>query len=232
MKNKYFGDNRDLFKFDVAQQIMQSNLVKHFSYIPVLTSNDTGNAEDNICREEALGGAQNAALLDFLNKAIINDERDIRQLEKFFQDNGLKINIYRTDTLFTHEGRKEYLQNIGAELLTKSLVLVDPDFGVTTEDVQEDSLTLGEIKDLYDRMDMESILMFIQHFSLEYHDEFTDLMCREIREYVTGRQPISIDDNTIMLFFLTKNRFIEGLLVNLMKDYVKKLSERNLNRAG
>lgn len=43
MKNQYFGDNRDLFKYDLVHKIINARyagLPKRFTFIPMLTEND------------------------------------------------------------------------------------------------------------------------------------------------------------------------------------------------
>ena len=66
MKNQNFGDNRDLLKFDLVYQIAKKGLVDHFTYIPMLTKDETLKEEPEICRYEATGGSQNKDLMDFL----------------------------------------------------------------------------------------------------------------------------------------------------------------------
>ena len=67
MKNQYFGDNKDLFTYDLIMQIMQGGLVENFAFIPMLTSNDgTGHGKKSD-RARARVGTKNKELVSFLD---------------------------------------------------------------------------------------------------------------------------------------------------------------------
>ena len=40
MKNQYFGDKRDLFKFDLLLDLMASGRFRQLAYVPMLTQAD------------------------------------------------------------------------------------------------------------------------------------------------------------------------------------------------
>ncbi len=226
MKNQYFGDNRDLVKFDLVYQIVKEGLVDQFTYIPMVTENEAQKEEPNICRYEASAGTGNKALLDFLDKSIINEKRDIRQLGEFFQQQGIKATIYRADKVFTHEGRKAYFAGINQDLLTKSLILVDPDKGLEEDVNGAGNLLYSELRDVYERMDFESYLMFTQRFPYDLYEEYLGMRTAELKDRIFGSQPISIDDLDSIIFFLTKNKFLQGRLVNLLRDYTQKYFQK------
>ena len=56
MKNQYFGDNSDVFKYDLIYQIMQVGLVNYFTFIPMLTENDHKNHGEKSNRKKAMVG--------------------------------------------------------------------------------------------------------------------------------------------------------------------------------
>jgi hypothetical protein len=226
VKNQNFGDNRDLLKFDLVCQIVNEGLVDSFTYIPMLTENLARGEEPHICRNEAAGGMSNRDLADFLDNAIINEKRDIRQLESFFATNGFKSRIYSPDKLFSHEDRRAYFEGIGQQMLSNALILVDPDRGLKEEGGDEGDLLFDDLINLYERMDDNSYLMFTQRFPDEQRRDFLQTRTAEIRERIPGSTPISLDDLDSIIFFLTRNVFMQGCLVNLLREYTRQYAVR------
>jgi hypothetical protein len=71
MKNQYFGDNRDLFKWDLIRKVAEYNLVNQVIYIPMLTS-------ESYDRKQKPGSDEFKILLDNLVK-----EKNKRQREQY-----------------------------------------------------------------------------------------------------------------------------------------------------
>ena len=84
MKNQYLGDNKDLFTYGLVWQIMQAGLVKHFTFISMLTSNDGKGHGEKYRRHKAKAGTENKALMSFLDSCVTEGRRDIKQLKSFF----------------------------------------------------------------------------------------------------------------------------------------------------
>jgi hypothetical protein len=203
MKNQYFGDNKDLFTYDLIYQIMQAGLVNHFTFIPMLTSNDDTENGGKYNRDKAKVGTKNKELMSFLDGCIREGRRNIKELEGFFTKQGIEMTIYEKP--FSHQNRQEYFAQIGDELLTKSLILVDPDIGLEVARSGEKHLRLDEVQNLYQRMGEHSILMLFQN--------------------ITGDSPICIDDDEIIFFFLTRNDSLEHSLTHLIEEYAESYSQ-------
>ena len=225
MKNQYFGDNKDLFTYDLIYQIMRAGLVNHFTFIPMLTANDGNGHGAKYHRHKARVGTENKELMSFLDRCVREDKRDIKQLESFFSGYGIKMTTYSgKDRYFRHRQRQVYFQRIGNELLSGSLVFVDPDIGLEVAHPGERHLLYSEVKDLYDRMDESSILMIFQHFPREPHLEYLTRRQAELMQKISGEEPICIDDNEIIFFFLTKSESLEHSLTHLIQDYAESYS--------
>ena len=88
---------------------MQSGLVKHFTFIPMLTKPDGMRQERKTDRRRRLGAGKNEALKAFLDECVRDDRRNIKQLEGFFAHNRIRITIsFGGDTYFYHPKRQEY----------------------------------------------------------------------------------------------------------------------------
>ena len=106
MKNQYFGDSRDLFKYDLVFQIIKAGLVQHFTFIPMLTKNeaDEKHGEDN--KRDGKPGSGNKALVNYLDKCRKEGKRNIKQINRFFQDHDINLTIYRRYDYFDRAQRK------------------------------------------------------------------------------------------------------------------------------
>jgi hypothetical protein len=222
LKNQNFGDNRDLLKFDLVCQIAGAGLVENFTYVPMLTEDITGAEEMHICRHEATGGSENKQLMDFLDNAIINEKRNIGQLGAFFDQCGVKSRIYKKDTFFTPEGRETYFTGMDREMLTRSLIMIDPDIGLEEETNGPGHLLYADLDLLYNRMDQESFLMFTQRFPDDLYYEYLGRRTAEIKERIEGSQPVSLDDLDSIIFFLTKNTSLQSRLMQVLGEYIQK----------
>jgi len=226
MKNQYFGDNRDLFKYDLVYQIMQAHLAHHFTFIPMLTVPDGTGHGGKTDRAQAKVSTENKELMYFLDECVNKGRRDIKQLESIFAEHAVKMTIYYgKDKYFFHEQRNEYFKQIGSELLAKSLVFVDPDIGLEVKRSRKQHILYTEVEDLYRRMDKDSILMIYQHFPRENHQQYLNTRCQELKEKISGDWPVCIDDNEIIFFFLTKDESLEHSLTHLIGDYAKRYSK-------
>ncbi len=216
MKNQYFGDNRDLFKYDLIYQIIQAGLVKHFMFIPMLTKNDDTGQGGVANRDKAKAGKQNKELVNFLDKYVNENKRDVKQLKSFFEKKTIKTTIYEKD--FCHERRDEYFEEIGNKLLTKSLVFVDPDIGLEVKRLREKHIRYKEVQYLCKRMDKSSVLMIFQFIPREKRETCLRRISKRLKEEA-GNLPIYISDNQVVFFFLAKDNFLRESLGKEISNY-------------
>ncbi len=226
MKNQYFGDNRDLFKYDLILQIIQAGLVNCFSFIPMLTPNMSdnegarreGEARD---RTKARAGYKNKGLKDFLDKFEDKSERDIKHLESFFGKHNVRMKIYYgKNKYFPHEHRGKHFEQVADKLLPRSLVSVDPDIGLQVKRSREKHILYKEVQYLYERMDIHSILMIFQFIPRINREIYFREISKKLKKEV-GNLPIYISDNQVVFFFLTKDKTLQGSLEKVVSDYKK-----------
>jgi len=202
---------------------MQAGLVNHFAFIPMLTSSDGTNQGGETNREKAKAGKENKDLMHFLDECVTEDRREIKQLKGFFKKQGIEMTIYGKD--FSHLTRENYFREIAEELLSKSLIFVDPDIGLQVKRTRNKHIKYSEVKNLYKRMDKDSILMVYQHFPRINHPKYLNRRMEELKEEITGNFPICIDDNEIIFFFVTKNEYLEHSLIHLISHYAEHCSK-------
>jgi len=241
MKNQYFGDIRDLFKYDLIQRILTGiHSLQRFTFIPMLTKYDPkrrdGNKRDfdRAKKKDSRPGTNNKKLIDFLEeyKDIEAAKRDFTEIENYFRLEGIEIVIYKGHEYFDNTRREEYFKNIAEKLLHKSLVLVDPDIGLQVKNSTEKHLLYSEVGDLHRHMDKDSILMIYQHFPRarythkEYLPPGRSVKLKEITEDL----PLCITDNEIIFFLLTKNDELKNQVARIISKYKRDYHKTNNNR--
>ncbi|MFH1873253.1 MAG: nucleotidyltransferase family protein [Pseudomonadota bacterium] len=129
MKNQYFGDKRDLFKFDLLLDLMASGRFGQLSYVPMLTPVDS-TREGQLARSAAVGHRQE--LFEFLAERRSSQKLDIRNWRDFFaRDKGFVYRAYRDDRAdYSFESRNTYFQGIDEEAIRGACIFVDPDIGI------------------------------------------------------------------------------------------------------
>ena len=222
MKSQYFGDNRDLFKYDLVMKIMQAGLFERFIFIPMRTQNDGTRNGGKTNRHLAKAGFKNKELVRFLDECISENRRNIGQIVDFFKDRGIDTRIF--DSEFTHENRGEYFEQVKDELSPASLIFVDPDNGLEVKRSGEKHISYKEARNLYENMDGSSILMISQCFPREEHLGYLHKRAEDIKERIAEDGTVCIDDEDTILFFLTKDKAIEDSLVHIIGHYAEEYS--------
>lgn len=240
MKNQYFGDVRDLFKYDLIQEVMeQSPALRQFSFIPMLTEND-GRSDGNkrITNDKSLQdrlGSQNSELVDCLRKydTIAPDDRDFREIGDFFEDKGIRTAIYHPadhlpEDYFTHGGRDVYFSGIPNDYLASALVFVDPDNGLEVKKPSEKHIRYPEIMSLLERMSDDSLLMIYQHFPREKHNEYIKKRLKELHNK-TKSESLWITDDEIVFFFVAKRDETHPDLKDVLSGYSSRYEKCRVN---
>ncbi len=217
MKNQYFGDIRDLFKYDLILRIIQeTGSINRFLFIPMLTENDNRGDGNETDYNKAKAGTRNRDLMTYLENCVNENRRNITEIERYFKSKGIEIYIHNEP--FSHGKRKSYFDRIRRELSSQSLIFVDPDNGLEVKRSNKKHLLYHEAKDLYNCMDEDSILMIFQYFPREKHPEYLRKRSNELKE-LTEDLPIYISDNEIIFFLLTKNDELKSQLKTIINRY-------------
>ena len=235
MKNQYFGDIRDLFKYDLIYQIIKKiDSINHFIFIPMLTENDGGRDGNKKDYNIAKAGTNNKELMNFLSICIKEKKKNILELLNYFKLNEIYIYIYDENGYFNNKNRSNYFRKIGQKLHPNSLIFIDPDNGLEVKNSTEKHILYCEVKDIYDKMENKSILMLYQHIPYENHDKYLKKRSIELGR-VIGKIPLYISDDEIIFFFLTKNTNTNILLANIIvsdKESYNSLQIGNINQSS
>ena len=235
MKNQYFGDFRDMFKYDLIQKVMEdTGRLKKFSFIPMLTENDNrtdGNKRDYDDEKKINNrpGSKNTELVRFLREYNTNiknsGNRNFMQIRDYFADKNFMTEIYDPSAsdlgkFFTKNERAEYFSKIPENYLNSALVFVDPDNGMQVQRSSEKHILYSEVLDLYNRMSHDSLLMIYQHFPRVNHEKYVERRTMELQKKTKSEsEPVWISDNEIIFFFLAKDRVFLRDLIKIISGY-------------
>ena len=227
MNRTYFGDTRDLFKYDLVRHIMKAlPAFDNFTFIPMLSdgtaSKRTGNgAKKDLKKAVKSGkaGSQNKELLAHMERLqeIDDDLEYFQMIHAYFKNENILIDILHNRP-FSNKARSEYFDDVLMHLPKKSLIFLDPDIGLAEKKPSEKHLLLEEVGAIFDRIDEKSILMIYQHFPREKHEEYIRRRCSDLQD-VTGYNPVTITDNEVVFFFIVKNERLMSSLDGELARY-------------
>ena len=222
MKNQYFGDTRDLFKYDLVLRILGCvPALRSFTFIPMLTADDRssdGSRTDH--RRARAAGSQNTSLVRYLEGCIRDGRRDIREILPFFRDRGITVHLHGEG--FTHQERAGYFRSIPDPWFRDALVLLDPDVGLEVARPTGKHLLFAEIRDLLGRMTGSSVLMVFQYFPRVNRAAYLENRTGELGKIIPGT-PLVLSDNQVAFFFLVKEletgKVVQDILAGYRDDY-------------
>jgi len=225
MNRQFFGDTRDLFKYDLVRHVMKALPVfDSFTFIPMLTKEETtkkkGNTRD-FEKATKLGkaGSQNKDLITHMERLqeIDGDLEYFQTIRAYFKKENIFVGLLKSET-FSHEDRDQYFDNILTHFPKKSLIFLDPDIGLEESKPSKKHLLFDEVEKIFRKMDPQSVLMIYQHFPRERHEGYVRRRCSEIYN-LTDKHPITITDNEIVFFFIIKNPRLHGSMEDVISLY-------------
>ena len=227
MNRMFFGDTRDLFKFDLVRHIMKAfpDLL-NFTFVPMLTEevSATGTrktrAKDlGLAQKKGRAGTQNVDLMETMGRLqeIDDDLEYFHGVRSYFKKEHIIVDVLHRDT-FSHEHRVNYFNKMFENFPVNSLIFLDPDTGLEVKNPTRRHLLFDEVKKIFDRMDHQSVLIIYQHLPRVTRAGYIQKRCRELAA-LTHSQPETITDNEIVFFILIKNPQLKTRLCAVLGDY-------------
>jgi hypothetical protein len=226
LKNQYFGDVRDLFKYDLALECLEAGMLHQFTLIPMLTPNESTPHGQRTNYKLAKAGKARVKLIRFLNHRIKKNMRSVFLLREFFSQHypNTIFNIHQPEPFFTQASRENYFESISDEILVDAVILIDPDVGLagSTGKTDDKHLRYKEAAAIYNKMGANSILIVFQFIPRVKRNEFYLKIGRKLKTEVTLERPVFyVSDNTVVFFIIAKTKFSETneLLTKYAKRY-------------
>lgn len=232
MNRMFFGDVRDLFKFDLVRHVMKAFPdIESFTFVPMLTDElpatgqkRTATKDLGLARKKGRAGTKNRELMEDMGRLQeIEDDREyFHGIQSYFRKENIIVDVLHKDT-FSHEHRENYFNTVFENFPEKSLIFLDPDTGLEVKNSTQRHLLFEEVKNVYNLMDNQSVLMIYQHLPRVTREEYIGRRCREIAS-VTHSWPETITDNEIVFFILAKNPMTKTRLCAVLGEYAEQYS--------
>jgi hypothetical protein len=229
MKNQYFGDQNDYFKYDLliflAEQLAG---IKRLTMVWLLTSEDksgdggkrgypTGTYRDTLHEFLESSNTRNrkvSFLKDYIKKPQFSFE---------FCSYGDEL---KSDE-FKDDDREAYFARISPKCLKSAIVFLDPDNGLEPKSGSGRNgskyVKLSDLKLLFSRMDKKSVIVVYQHLPRMHRKLFLYGLHRDLKECLNCPVPISITNNQIAFLVLAnqKNKRRQQEINRLLHKYVR-----------
>lgn len=176
---KYFGDDRDFFKYDLITHIFENSNLKNYAFIPMLTEHRVDN-EGNIPPKH--NGDRSDKLFQFISHC---PNKSLNHWEDWLKD---YIQSYQTVgpadlTYFSDINRLGYWSKFKGMINSKNvLVFVDPDTGLETGSPsylrkagREKYILNTELNDLIEALSGSSVMMIYQHLQRNKTRHYLDV---------------------------------------------------------
>ena len=135
MNRMFFGDARDLFKFDLVRHIMKAfpDLV-NFTFVPMLTEEEsairkrkTATKDLGLAQKKGRAGTRNRELMEDLGRLqeIDDDLEYFHGIQSYFKKENIIVDILHKDT-FSHEHRVNYFNKMFENFPKSSLIFLIP----------------------------------------------------------------------------------------------------------
>ena len=198
MKNQFFADKRDLFKYDLWLEIANALRIRKHTFIPMLTPNDSTKQGGRFPGD---AGNYRRSIFEFLKTC--RKRRNIKQLRAFLRGQSLDYHPYRDAEpgYFKHELRNKYFARIPRDWLKNAAILIDPDIGLQTKGPfwkkrPEQYVMCKEVADIVRAASGRSVILLFQFLQPNARKRVDDLREREQRlrseleKLRRGRRPI------------------------------------------
>lgn len=161
MKDQYFGDGRDYFKYDVLESILEADQdLEQLTCVWMLTRPD-GTRQGRV---PFVPDPELPELTTFFHEHQDPVARRVAAMPAYLGRKGLKVFSYRDDRDdFSSLNRSEYFRQIPDGALSRSVVFFDPDNGLEPIRATERHLLFSELRSVLVRMDASSVAVVFQY---------------------------------------------------------------------
>jgi len=224
MKNQYFGDTRDLFKYDIIQHLYtELSPIERILFIPMLTPDDTLNHGKKIDYSKAKAGYLNIELVKYLSNCILQNKRNIKNIINYFDVKGLNFHLYKPSDYLLQKSRDDYFRYLNNAILPHTLIFIDPDNGLEIKNPDSKHLLITELNKIFVQIDEYSILMIYQHFPRVNRKKYIATQLDRLKKITLYLSYIT--DNQILFLFLTKKSSLKNALQSSLLAYTKNYTQ-------
>lgn len=162
MKNQFFGDKRDYFKYSLLETLAGGLPgITQLTCVWLLTP-DVSNKHGSLALQPRRGHER---LAEYLLQCRSDGRRDVRAIEPYLARKAFRFNSIGSDlTEPFWLNRAAYFACIPDSWLCSAVVFLDPDNGMEPAGGAKPAhLSYGELRGLFARMDDPSVVVVYQH---------------------------------------------------------------------
>lgn len=225
MKNQFFADRNDYFKYDLIISLSEGLPGIHrFTLVPMLTPNNSSSHGNQTKYPQ---GNRRTNLYAFLQECLRASSRDITELHKFFCSHSYPFvySPYAEDIFFTDAGRMRYFAKIPGILLENAVIFLDPDTGLQVKHMKYERaeyVLYDDVKGIYARMGDSSVLAIYEDVSHGQQERKLDQMPKRLQSML-GCPPLCAigEDNNIAFIIIAKSPHRSAEMSALLRSYAK-----------
>lgn len=224
---KYFGDNRDFFKYDLITAVLEHSTLRHYVFVPMLTD----HRNDNEGKKRPLyRGNKSEDLREFITRCA---DKSLAHWEawvsRYVDSDSYKTLEPVDEAFFSDQTRCEYWKSFQPMLRQQNaLVFVDPDTGLETGKKsylkkmgREKYLLNEELKFLIEEIDRSSVLMLYQHLpnNKYVHNESVSKKLDQVRTADRTAYTCAYREDDLAFLFVSKERERHKEIQRLIQNY-------------
>jgi hypothetical protein len=231
MKDQYFADKRDFFKWDFLEDILDGCAeLKYFTNITMLTRPDDSR-EGNFKVYEASDGRKQ--LYDFLQRCLADGKQRVSEMQTYFQRKRFGYYAYRDSAQapYTYESREDYFCSIPEDKLQQALVFFDPDIGLNAGRMNYMRRS-GISKYLFDkslsavarRVSDDSVIVVYQHLQRDRNRFWDDVeeRCGRFRDCIRAKGAAFLTDRDVVFLATSRDANVRLKMSNIVVTYAHK----------
>jgi hypothetical protein len=234
MKHQYFADRRDLFKYDLLLDLLESLPgIERLTSILMLTPSDaTGEGQVRLAV-----GRRRPEVAAFLTRCRNENRLHLGELQTFFSSHGVQYHPYSDGEFFDSADRQAYFSDIPQEWLTNALVFFDPDVGLEPRSARhmrrsgpEKYLRYEELAAVAVRVQQPSALVVYQHLQRDKRKIAADILDRAQRFASAIRAPSTgyVTDDDVVFLAGSRHKGVHERLLTALERY----GQRHMLAAG
>ena len=210
MKNQYFADRHDFYKYDLCFELMRSvGELQRFVFAAMLTPDDESSDGAFTGYDP---GTRDAELHGFLQGCLQRGQRDVRHLREFYQARQFSWTYEPVlePVLAREEDLEPYFAGLLSRDLDRALVLLDPDNGLTVQSTGSSTrckyVGYDHVARVYEACGPTSVILIFQHNARCKWPAKLEVLGRELRER-SGVEHLSCiaPDGLVAYFVATKS---------------------------
>lgn len=215
MKNQYFGDSKDSFKWDYHDYLASTLRFPSLHIIPMLTPDDqSGQGKTSPERFPA-----RKEVISFCDK--LTKQRSIHLLRQLPTATGASyvVDLHKPQTDLSGQERAEYFTGLPTE--GRHLFLFDPDNGFEPErSYSEKHVLYSDVAVVSARISRESLISVFQHFRrIPFHKDIA-----RIKERLASGHVAAVCWHSLMFVVIAKTRAMIEEVIVANRKYSQKYS--------